>query len=438
MPVTITPNMNLTVPVTGSEPGPDWANDLNASLSTIDGHDHSAGYGVQIKPNGLNINSDLTMAGNNLTSVQSVRFSPQAAPLAGGSDLGCLFEVGVDLYYNDGNGNHVRITQSGGVAGSPGSISNLTSPASAAYVAISSTFVWQSAALTPANMDFASAILRNLSASSKGLTLSPPAAMPADYTITLPFLPASTLPLIIDSSGNISASQSTYDRIYTPPTVQVLTSGATYTRPSSPAPLYIKVTVVGAGGGGSGGGQVSGGEGSAGADGTATTFGSSLLTANGGTGAPATSTGGSSPGGTATISAPAYGVAIQGSAGSSGASATTGTSLPPSGNGGASILGGAGTGASPHADFGTTTANAVANTGSGGAGGKSSGAGGQTLVGGNGGGSGGFLEAVIPNPSSSYSYAIGTGGTGGVAGTNGTAGGNGADGIIIVEEFYGA
>ena len=43
---------------------------------------------------------------------------------------------------------------------------------------------------------------------------------------------------------------------------------------------------------------------------------------------------------------------------------------------------------------------------------------------------------MIVNPSSSYSYSIGSGGAGGSAGTSGYSGGAGADGIIMVEEFY--
>lgn len=199
-------NMSLPIPIVGVDAGPDWATNVNSCLTIIDGHNHASGSGVPITPAGLNINSDLAMNINNLTLVRSIRFSIQSAPLALATDLGCLYESGVDLYYNDGNGNQVRITQSGGVAGSPGSIASLASPASATYVSGSQTFVWQSAANTPANLDCASVILRNLSAGSNGLTLSPPAAMGSNYTITLPSLPGSTKIMSLDASGNMGAS----------------------------------------------------------------------------------------------------------------------------------------------------------------------------------------------------------------------------------------
>lgn len=200
----ISPNMNLILPGVGQTLGPQYATDLNNSLTLIDQHNHTAGYGVPIPSSGLNINADLSMNNNNLISIKSARFMPQSV-LSGPSDLDCLFVNGVDLYYNDGVGNHVRITQAGGVAGTPGSIAGLTSPASATYVAGSQTFVWQSDANTPANMDNASVILRNLVANSFGLTLQPPNAMGADYNLTLPTLPASQKIMTLDAAGNMSA-----------------------------------------------------------------------------------------------------------------------------------------------------------------------------------------------------------------------------------------
>lgn len=197
--------MSLPIPVPGQESGPAYANDVNNSLTLIDGHDHSAGSGVQITPNGLDINSDLSFGSNNLTLARSVRFSPQTTALSTATDLGCLYEVGDDLYYNDGLGNQIRITQSGGVVGTPGSISNLTSPASASYVSGDETFVWQSAANTPANMDGGSYIFRNITASSNGITMSAPSALSSNYTLTLPALPPVQSIMTLDNAGNIAA-----------------------------------------------------------------------------------------------------------------------------------------------------------------------------------------------------------------------------------------
>lgn len=204
----ISPNMNLPVPVVGVDPGPDWANNVNSSLNLIDAHDHTSGSGVQITPSGLNINADLNIQSNNVTGLRSSRYVAQSMPLSTGSssDIGCVYVAGLDLYYNDISGNQVRITSGGGVAGSPGSISNLNSPASAAYVSGTGTFVWQSNTNIAANMDAGSIILRNITLGSFGVTLSPPNSLSSNYTITLPTVPASTKIMSMDNAGTITSA----------------------------------------------------------------------------------------------------------------------------------------------------------------------------------------------------------------------------------------
>lgn len=206
-------NMNLPIPQVGNEPGPQYATDVNNCLTLIDQHDHTPGYGVQIPPAGLNINSDLTIQDNNLTNIRSTRFFAQPTPLSTPADLGCVYVSGVDLYYNDESGNQIRLTQSGAVAGTPGSIVNLVPPASVTYVPSSQTFIFQSAVNTPAYLDSAAITLRDLTLNSFGLTLNPPASMTNDYDITLPTLPASNLPMSIDASGTITAALITQSQL---------------------------------------------------------------------------------------------------------------------------------------------------------------------------------------------------------------------------------
>jgi hypothetical protein len=200
--------MGLTVPEVSVTPGPTYASEVNLSLSVIDQHTHSPGSGVQITPSGLNINSDLPFQNNNATGLRTSRYTPQGAPITGSSsqDVGCVYVAGVDLYYNDGSGNQIRMTQSGGVAGATGSIAGLTAPASATYVSVSNTFVWQSDVNTAANLDARNLILRNSAASSFGLTLQPPAAMSGNLALTLPGLPGATSFVTLDSSGNFNGN----------------------------------------------------------------------------------------------------------------------------------------------------------------------------------------------------------------------------------------
>ncbi len=214
---------------------------------------------------------------------------------------------------------------------------------------------------------------------------------------------------------------------FLPPTVQKFTSGTaqTYTRPT-PAPLYLRVRMIGGGGGGGSSGSAAFG---AASDGGTTSFGSSLLTAVGGV-KGAQAQGGT--GGAVTVNSPAIdaGSFVGGQGQGAGYAALTneytvggmGASTPFAGGGGGSTAG---------AQNGQ---NAQANSGGGGGG-----AGLGTLASANtgaGGGAGGYIEAIIPSPSSSYTYTVGSGGGGGSLGTSGAAGGNGAAGVIIVEEHY--
>lgn len=198
--------MLLPIPAVGLEAGPQFAIDVNNCFTIVDQHNHEPGSGVQITPSGLNISSDLPFNDNNATLMRSIRFISQSAPLALASDLGCIYEVGADLYYNDGVGNQVRITQNGAVAGTPGSIANLAPPASASYSSATKTFIFQSDTTTPANLDGASIVLRNLVANSPGLTLSPPSGLGADYSLTLPTLPGTTNIVTLTASGTLGAT----------------------------------------------------------------------------------------------------------------------------------------------------------------------------------------------------------------------------------------
>lgn len=192
-------------------------------------------------------------------------------------------------------------------------------------------------------------------------------------------------------------------------TRQVFLSGSgTYTRPAGCVAIDVEMKGAGGGGGGAGAGQGTGGTGGA------TTFGS--LTANGGTGgSPATNVG------------PAGGTATGGDFNQTGAPGGGGTGtvglVYQGGNGGGS--GGAG---SPQVGpAGGASANS--NSGSGGSGAASSGSTGTPA----GGAEGGFLRKIITSPASTYSYAIGVGGT---AGAGASIGGVGGSGYIIVTEYY--
>jgi hypothetical protein len=213
---------------------------------------------------------------------------------------------------------------------------------------------------------------------------------------------------------------------YVPPQVTTLTSGSgTYTTPTNA--LYITVKMVGGGGGGGGSGSGNGTPSVKGGTGGTTTFGTSLLTCNGGGGGDYGTT--TNTGGIATINSPATGIALNGGAAGSGSTNITG--FIGGMCGGVTPFGGAGAGANN-----TAGGNATSNTGSGGGAAGSASANGYNT--GSGGSAGGYIEAVITSPSSSYSYSVGAGGTAGPAAPNGYAGGAGGTGVIIVTAYFSA
>lgn len=201
------PNMNLNVPTVGVTIGPNWALQINQCLDVIDQHNHASGNGVQITPAGMNINTDLSLGSNNATNARSVRFTSQGSAFTAGADIGCIYVYGADLYYRDTASNNVRLTIGGAVAGTPGSIGGLVAPASVTYVPANQTYVFESNVNTAGAIDCGPLYLRNIAAASNYIQISPPAVLPANYTITLPSaLPAASKIVRLDNLGNLSAS----------------------------------------------------------------------------------------------------------------------------------------------------------------------------------------------------------------------------------------
>lgn len=220
-------------------------------------------------------------------------------------------------------------------------------------------------------------------------------------------------------SGTLTKASGTGDATITFTAVEKL---GTYTTPVSPTPLYLEIEMSGGGGGGGGNGTSGG---SSGGPGGITTFGTSLLIANGGAaGLLGTTVGGGmgGAGGTATINSGPTGISITGGSGDdlSDVSGASGT-----GGGDNALGGGAGQG-NPTAKVGSS------NTGGGGGGAVGS----STLNGGGGGGAGGYIKTLITSPSGTYFYTVGVAGTAGTAGTAGKVGAAGGSGIVIVKEFY--
>jgi len=204
----ISPNMGLVVPGVGTEPGPAWANEINSDLGILDQHNHSNGQGVQITPAGININTDFPINGNNLTSVNTVRFNNLVGTIAGSApNLGIVYEAVNELYFNDGVGNIVQITKNGSINATSSGISSGTASASFS----GGVLIVDSNTNTPGNIQAGSILLGNNVMASNFATLQPPNALASDYTVTL--IPnnssGSTVFMTYDTSNNMGLGPST-------------------------------------------------------------------------------------------------------------------------------------------------------------------------------------------------------------------------------------
>lgn len=204
MPTTITPNMSLVLPGVGTQAGPQYATDVNNSLSIIDTHNHTPGSGVLIPTAGLNIDNTLSFNTFGASDLQRLSLDAQASPLSGATFPTSLYASGVDLYFNDGSGNQIQITSSGQVNTATGNITGLSSPAAASYISGSQKFLWQANSTTdiPATMEGASVVVREQVAAGNGVTISAPTGLAANYTQTLPTaLPSTTNALTLTNSS---------------------------------------------------------------------------------------------------------------------------------------------------------------------------------------------------------------------------------------------
>lgn len=471
--------MSLIIPGVGTEAGPTYAFDVNASLILLDQHDHSLGRGVQITPAGLNINAQLDMQENDLINVNTLGFSAQdsastliqSLSVAPGGGTGLQ-----DLWFTDGVGNQIQITKSG--------IVNVVASSIPGESYAGGTFIWDQtqdgAPTTPANFDIGSITLRpNTAATTYGVTLSPPSAIASSYTLLLPNNPsllAGTAFLTLSTAGDIVGSIQTSlgitaanlapDSVTTTKILngavtaaklasgvlpvmnsQSFTASGSFVVPSGVS--VLQVLCIGGGGGGGGGGRNA--TPSSGSGGGGTIPQTTILTGVSGLTL------------TVTIGAAGTGAGQQGSSGANGNNGTAGGTSSVT-NAGATLIrcaGGdpglgavGGVGGVATATSWTPTRYTVgggagaANANNGSAGTDNfygiGGAGGVTAGGnpGGGGGGGGLFDGAAAGSAGNVKTGngaggFGCGGGGGAGGStsggnNGGAGGAGSPGLVII------
>jgi hypothetical protein len=225
-------------------------------------------------------------------------------------------------------------------------------------------------------------------------------------------------PLLSQLQAQVTQLQSKVTLLQTPMKQTIFSSGSgVFAISANPSPVYLKVRMVGGGAGGDG--TVTGTNSglNSGTNGGNSVFGDNILIAVGGR-----CPGGG--GGSVALSSTVTGFVVTGGGGGGSVNVLWGNGSP----GGNSAFGGGGV------DGG----GAPVGNGSTGGGGAGAGVGACSSAEwtGHGGGAGGYVEATISSPKSSYQYAVGTGGAGGAGGGCGGTGSPGGNGVIIVEEYF--
>ncbi len=107
----VTPNMDMILPSVGSEPGQDYAYEINTALAEkIDIHDHTTGLGVKIPVAGLNINADFPVNINNVNNARSYRMNNSGVILNGAQDINQIYVFNGNLYFNNSSGIPIKLT----------------------------------------------------------------------------------------------------------------------------------------------------------------------------------------------------------------------------------------------------------------------------------------------------------------------------------------
>jgi hypothetical protein len=130
-----TSNMSLNEPSVGVTTGPTWATETNANWELLDAHDHTSGKGVQLTPSALNINADMEFNQNSATELKNAVLDNDIHASASGDTNYSVYSYGANLYWRNGSGTAVQITNGASLNSTGGAI---TSPTTDSQVLFSS------------------------------------------------------------------------------------------------------------------------------------------------------------------------------------------------------------------------------------------------------------------------------------------------------------
>jgi hypothetical protein len=210
-----TPVMGIQLPIPGEtgalgvEPqGQSWMELQNTGFLAFDAHDHTGnGKGLPIPTNAIGIDIDLPFNNHGAVDLQRVAFRAQPGTLASSLLLSVYAVANGDLYYNNATGQPVQITSGNSVAGASGVITGMVPGTSVRYDLPTTSFIFEKASGVAAGINGGPIQVTDASTiSGKKVSISAPAALAANYAITLPAaLPASAKFLTISAAGQISA-----------------------------------------------------------------------------------------------------------------------------------------------------------------------------------------------------------------------------------------
>lgn len=208
---TTTTNMGLSKPTLGGDSGT-WDDQINASLDVLDAHDHSTGSGVKIKPSGIDVNADLTMAGYSLTNLRAACFTAQASFATArslwvrSSDQALVWRSASGTDYKLADSSGINVSLVGGIGGDYAAASALVY-----YDDTAQAYRFLEAAPLPNSWSRVQCgdvdLYEHASGISTRVRLSSPTGLAASYALTFPAaLPGSTSLLQVSSAGAITAS----------------------------------------------------------------------------------------------------------------------------------------------------------------------------------------------------------------------------------------
>jgi len=176
--------MGLPIPIPTVTPGPDYAQNEQSCFLKIDTHNHTTGNGAPVPVSGLDINGTLPMNGNSISNCAGLTLIPQTTTPSNNT----VYDISGDLYFRNGSGSVVQITNGPSVAvsGAIGFTGLPSGTASASYLSIPAKFVFQSATSTSAGVDCGPIIVRDQVSSGNAVTVSAFPGLTSDYNLTLP------------------------------------------------------------------------------------------------------------------------------------------------------------------------------------------------------------------------------------------------------------